>query len=78
MAHRRSAGRASEGQRGHNFIGLRPVDQNMSQVGEYRQKAAECQQQAKLSITPLDRQHWLRLAENWLKMAATVGDEIDD
>jgi hypothetical protein len=50
----------------------------MSQVGEYRQKAAECQQQAKLSITPLDRQHWLRLAENWLKMAATVGDEVDD
>jgi hypothetical protein len=40
----------------------------MSQAGEYRQKAAECQQQAKLSITPLDKQHWLRLAEHWLKM----------
>jgi hypothetical protein len=78
MAHRRSAGRALEGQREHNFIGLRPPDQNMSQAGEYRQKAAECQQQATLSITPLDRQHWLRLAKHWLQMAETVDDEVDD
>jgi hypothetical protein len=50
----------------------------MSQAGEYRQKAAECQQQATLSITPLDRQHWLRLAKHWLQMAETVDDEVDD
>jgi hypothetical protein len=45
---------------------------------EYRAKAADCRQQAKLSITPLDRQQWLRLAEHWLKTAETVGDEVDD
>jgi macrodomain Ter protein organizer (MatP/YcbG family) len=49
----------------------------MSQAGEYRRKAAECQQQAKKSITPLDIQHWLRLAAYWLKMAEVVDDEID-
>jgi hypothetical protein len=50
----------------------------MTQAGEYRQKAAECQRQSKLSITPLDRQQWLRLAEHWLKITETVGDEVDD
>jgi hypothetical protein len=44
----------------------------MSQADEHRSKAAECRQQAKLSITPLDKQHWLRLAEHWLKMAEVV------
>ena len=49
----------------------------MSQADEYRRKAVECQQQAKKSITPLDRQHWLRLAEHWLKMGEVVDNEID-
>jgi hypothetical protein len=40
----------------------------MHRADEYRQKAAECRQQAKLSITPLDRQQWVRLAEHWLKL----------
>jgi hypothetical protein len=50
----------------------------MSQAGEYRRKAADCQQQAKKSITPLDKQQWLRLAKHWLQMAEKVDDEVDD
>jgi hypothetical protein len=53
-------------------------NRSMSQADEYRRKAAECQQQANKSITPLDKQHWFRLAEHWLKIAEAVGDEADD
>ena len=50
----------------------------MSQANEHRRMAAECRQQAKLSITLLDRQHWLRLAEHWLKLAEAVEREPRD
>ena len=50
----------------------------MSQVDEHRHMAAACRQQAKLAITPLDRKHWLRLAENWLKLAEEVEREGHD
>jgi hypothetical protein len=47
----------------------------MSRAEEYRQRAAECQHEAKRAITPLDKQHWLRLAEHWLKLAEEVGSD---
>ena len=47
----------------------------MRQADEHRRMAAECRQQARLATTPLDRQHWLRLAENWLKLAEAVERE---
>jgi hypothetical protein len=50
----------------------------MSKASEYRQTAVDCSKQAKLSITPLDRQHWLRLAENWLKLAGATEREADE
>jgi hypothetical protein len=50
----------------------------MTQAHECRQKSLECRQQSKLSITPLDRQHWRRLAEHWLKMAEAIEEERDD
>jgi hypothetical protein len=50
----------------------------MSKASEYRQTAVDCSKQAKLSITPLDRQHWLRLAENWLKLACAAEREADE
>jgi hypothetical protein len=50
----------------------------MSQNDEHRRMAAECRLQAKLSITRLDRQQWLRLAENWLKLAEVVERERHD
>jgi hypothetical protein len=51
----------------------------MTRADEYRQRAAECKHEAKLAITSLDKQHWLRLAEQWLKLAeATEPDQEDD
>jgi hypothetical protein len=50
----------------------------MGRADEYRRRAAECQHQAKTAITPLDKQHWLRLAEHWLKLAEAVERERHD
>jgi hypothetical protein len=49
----------------------------MSQADEFRQNAVECQEQAGTSINPLDRQHWLKLAEQWLKLAEAI-DQTED
>ncbi|WP_193760667.1 hypothetical protein [Bradyrhizobium yuanmingense] len=35
----------------------------------FRQEAEECRQLAASSINPLDKETWLRLAAEWLKMA---------
>jgi len=50
----------------------------MSQAEDYRRRAAECHQQAKLSITPHDQQQWHRLAAHWLKLAEADEREADD
>jgi hypothetical protein len=51
----------------------------MSRPDEYRQRAADCRREAKRAITPLDKQHWVRLAEHWLKLAeATERGQADD
>jgi 7-keto-8-aminopelargonate synthetase-like enzyme len=49
----------------------------MTKSAEYRQKAAECHQQSKKSITALDKRHWLKLAEH-PKMAEAVEDGADN
>jgi hypothetical protein len=36
---------------------------------EYRKKADECREQAERSISPIDKSAWLRIAEQWLKLA---------
>jgi hypothetical protein len=50
----------------------------MSRADEYHLKAAECQHQSRTSITPLDKQQWLRLAEHWLKLAEATDPEQED
>lgn len=35
----------------------------------FREKAVECDQQAKKAIKPHDKETWLRLAQDWLKLA---------
>jgi hypothetical protein len=50
----------------------------MSRADDYRLKAAECRHESKTSLTPLDKQQWLRLAEHWMKMAETIEQEADD
>jgi hypothetical protein len=36
----------------------------------FRQQAEECRQLAAESVSPLDREYWLGLAADWLKLAA--------
>jgi hypothetical protein len=44
----------------------------MSQADEFRQNAIECQQQVEKSLTPHDKQQWLKIADHWLKLAEAV------
>jgi hypothetical protein len=41
----------------------------MSRAAEFRQNAVECQLQAGKSLTPRDREQWLKIAGHWLKLA---------
>jgi hypothetical protein len=41
----------------------------MSQSDKFRENAADCQEQAEKSITPRDKEQWLKIAEQWLKLA---------
>jgi hypothetical protein len=38
----------------------------------FRKQAEECREQAARAISPLDKESWLRVAEEWLKLAMTV------
>jgi hypothetical protein len=38
----------------------------------YRRKAEECRREAEKSLSSLDKEAWLRLAEEWTKMAQEV------
>jgi hypothetical protein len=44
----------------------------MSRADEYRQNAIECHEQAAKSLTPHDKQQWLKIAEHWLELAETT------
>jgi hypothetical protein len=60
-----------------------PFPQNVDEVGEelpmtpssqtdaerFRKKAEECRDLAEKAMSPLDKEAWLRLAEDWLKLA---------
>jgi hypothetical protein len=41
-------------------------------AASFRKRAEECQQQAERAISPLDKEAWLRLAEEWLKLALSA------
>jgi hypothetical protein len=41
---------------------------------KYRKQAEEARQQVAKAISPLDKEAWLRLAEEWLKLASTSDD----
>jgi hypothetical protein len=41
----------------------------MSDPDEFRKQAEECRQLAGTAIKPVDKAFWLRLAEDWLKLA---------
>jgi hypothetical protein len=50
----------------------------MSPAEEYLQRTAECHHEAKRAITPLDKQHWLRLAERWQKLVEANKSDPQD
>jgi hypothetical protein len=43
----------------------------------YRKKAVECRQESEKSLnSPDDKEAWLRLAEDWTKMAQEIGRQL--
>ncbi len=45
----------------------------MTQQGDiYRKNADEARQQAAKSISPDDKERWLKIAEDWLKLAQSA------
>jgi hypothetical protein len=38
----------------------------------FRRQAAECVQEAEKSISPLDKETWLRVAAEWIKLARSI------
>jgi erythromycin esterase-like protein len=43
-------------------------------AARFRQQANECREQASKAVNPLDKEAWLRVAEEWLKLASTVDE----
>ena len=41
-------------------------------AARFRKQAEECREQAAKAVNPIDKEAWLRLAEEWLKMASSV------
>ncbi len=38
----------------------------------FRKQAEECRHQAEMALSPLDKEAWLRFAEEWLKLALST------
>jgi hypothetical protein len=38
----------------------------------FRKQAEDCREQAAKAMSPLDKEAWLRVAEEWLKLALSV------
>jgi hypothetical protein len=41
-------------------------------IAKFRAQADECRQQAERALNPLDKERWLRLAGDWMKMVQEV------
>lgn len=46
----------------------------MSEIdaARFRKQAEECREQAAKAVSPLDKEAWLRVAEEWLKLALST------
>jgi hypothetical protein len=42
----------------------------------FRKQAAECHQQAEKAVSPLDKEAWLKVGAEWIKLAQSA-DERD-
>jgi hypothetical protein len=43
-----------------------------SDAARFRKQAEEAREQSAKSVSPLDEQAWLRVAEEWLKLASSA------
>jgi hypothetical protein len=43
-------------------------------AGRYRKQAEEARQHAVKAVGPLEKEAWLKIAEEWLKLAQSVED----
>ena len=41
-------------------------------AARFRKQAEDCRAQAAKAVSPLDEESWLRVAEEWLKLALSV------
>jgi hypothetical protein len=41
-------------------------------AARFRMQAEECREQASKAVNPLDKEAWLRVAEEWLKLVSSV------
>ena len=56
-----------------NFAsGHYPVAMSDDYAARFRKTAEECRAQAAKAVNPIDKEAWLRLAEEWLKMASSI------
>jgi hypothetical protein len=55
---------------------LRIISVAMSEddAARFRKQADECRQQAEKAISPLDKETWLRVAGEWIKLAQSAED----
>ena len=42
------------------------------EADRFRKQAEECRKQAAKAMSPLDKEPWLHVAEEWLKLALSV------
>jgi hypothetical protein len=42
------------------------------EAARFRKQADECREQAAKALSPLDKEAWLRVAEEWIKLAMSV------
>ena len=51
-------------------IAYRPMTED--DIERFRQQAEECRREAEKAVSPLDKEAWLKLAADWLRLAQDV------
>jgi hypothetical protein len=47
------------------------------EAASFRKHAEECREWAAKAISPLDKESWLRVAEEWIKLAMSVEKRLE-
>jgi len=53
-------------------FGLSTSLMSKDEADRFRKQAEECREQAAKALSPLDKEAWLRVAEEWLKLALSA------